>query len=287
MLTNYKAPQTLNIPQGTLPAEQANIQAQPIAETPESFNTVDAKDSITVDDLLGEVSAEAKPSADSVIDESGNVTVQPTPTAPDTPQITKEEAKSKVMAFMKFRDFVQARAFALAGGNINKADEFKMEPWEFQMLCEAYETQVQLIGKVPDWLYIAVTEALILGRRAKMVWDFRKLAKENLRQKQQIEQLKLALARQQGMQQAMEGVQPTVVMPMNGGNPIVVASVPDRPDYKKYWEIDVVNGVPYFVNDGNGKYAAKDKREKVVINETTYPFIAKHNAKELLEKIHA
>lgn len=225
---------------------------------------------------MSHATSKARLSADSVVDEATGDITTPAPAAPEREPMSEAEITSKTKRLIQFRDFVQSRLLAWGAGDINRTEEFKLEGWEVDMLCDVYHDLIRDLGYIPKWFDVLIAESMVLIPRALKVFNYRKLENENKRLKQQIAYLQQAQAQAQQQQQYQPAAQTAASMP-------AATPAKQRSKAKTAWLIDENGFFQY--TPGLQYLKAPERREKPQLTQENYELLVQHNGKEFVDKI--
>lgn len=226
-----------------------------------------------VDDFLSDTLADAKSSADTIHTATGAVTdgveavtdantttyVAP-PESPNSVALNPEAEKKKLEMLMRGRDMLQAHALAILAKQPKEYKQFKLESWEFEMLCDAYAETVASIGHIPPWINIVIAEAVIMIPKVVSVFDLRK---KNQKLKEQKAEILALRAEKAALEKAVKSA--------------------SRKDVATLWKVDE-NG--YFMYLPNSQYLKADLRsEKPDLTPENYEQLVKYNGEEYIKKV--
>jgi hypothetical protein len=161
-------------------------------EQPSSQAPGQEPDKITVEDFFAGATAERKPSADTVIDDTTGERFTPAPSlvAPERPPMEEAESLKEAAKLMDMRETVQALGLNYAAdGEIGDWERYKYEPWAKRLLIEAWAPIVQQMNlRVNKWLQVFYAEGMGTAPLVMMTMKARKLRLENEELKRQLYQ---------------------------------------------------------------------------------------------------
>ena len=253
---------TTQTPPQTIPNwNQAPKAPEPIPQAPNPEQITEQ----SVNDFLQDITTEAKPSADTIINDEGIKEPNPVNLDPVRETIDPQEAKNKTERLLKIRDQLQSRLLAFAARQPENHKSFTLDKWEFDWLVDVYSEIVGDFGTIPVWVEILLVESCIMGPKIMAVLDSRR--KEKI-----IEQQAAEISRLRNEQNGFQ--QNETPAPSKGTN---------RPDAKKYWQ---VNAEGRFLYDMHGNYVKDgESKEKPELTPENYNQLVKYNGVERINKI--
>jgi hypothetical protein len=241
------------------PTPPEPIQAQPIQPEPQPTPQQ------TVNDFLADITTEAKPSADTIINEEGIKEPNPVNIEPVKETIDPAAAKNKTERLLKIRDQLQSRLLAFAARQPENHKSFELDKWEFDWLVDVYSEIVGEFGTIPVWVEIILVESCVMGPKIMAVLDSRR--KEKI-----IEQQAAEISRLRNEKNGF--TRNETPSPATGTS---------RPDAKKYWQ---VNAEGRFLYDINGNYLKDgEAKERPDLTPENYNQLVKYNGLERINKI--
>lgn len=205
------------------------------------------------------MTATAKYSADTVINEAGTPEVNESASINAPEAMNAEQISSKAKRFVQMRDMIQSRLMAFIAGNPDTWSEYKLENWEFDMFVEVYGPMVAQMGEIPIWMDILIAELIITGPKIYKIIEVKK-------EKKAVEKL-----RKENGETYSDA-------------PTATATA-QRADLKTRWIIDEKG---YFKHDITGAYLPQPKRKERpnLSNPLNYELLLKYNGEDAIKQIY-
>lgn len=200
-----------------------------------------------------------KMSADSVINDDGNIEINTTINEQEerTEPVANTEAKATVKMLIDFRENIQSYIISyISDGNLNESEKYTYQPSQKNKLIEAWTPIIEKYKiRFSPWWNVIISEAICTGPLIA-------LAAKNREYRLEIEKLRNKIKNE---------------------NSIEINTNNTRSDTKTAWKVDT-NG--YYEYSPQRVYIKKeDRTERPVINEETYELLCRHNGKEYIDNI--
>lgn len=190
--------------------------------------------------------------------------------------MNEAEAQKEARTLMQMRETAQALGLSyLADGGVEGWEQFKYEPWQMQLLVEAWAPIVQGLNfRVNKYVRVLYAEGIASGPMVMTALKARSHRLENERLKEQLYEMQM---QQMPAQRAPDNA---IMQPAQAAKPAF-----DRMNYdsKRMWDVDA-NG--FFTQGADGKYIPQGKRrEKPLLKPDIYQRLCKWNGKEKVDRI--
>lgn len=246
-----------NQPPPAYQQQEPQSQPEPTDQEARQNNDFDA-------DLYGNLLGDRKLSADTIVGDDGipNVQIDTTVAANDNPPMDESEAMKHTRTLMDMRETAQSLGLSyIADGSVEYYAKYKYEPWQKNLLIEAWAPLVQSMGlRVNPWIKVLYAEGI---STTPLVM----LSLNNRKQRIKIQEQAAVIA---DLQRQNSELRTAPVMQDL------------RADTKNQWKVDTDG---FFEYTKAGTYIKiKDRKEKPELTPEGYELLCKHNGKDFIDK---